>query len=341
MKTIILFSLSDINREQFNYGLLAVFILAIVIFVGKGIREMVGSDDDDDSFIKPTPQSPFNVFVFNLKNNSDEAISLDLCKLDSKDERYSFSNLDGDYDMMVEYLKVHSFFVSNTRVHYQSDNWKDVIYSKGYTPFSQQQKPIVVAFDNLDKCQYQSLLVDSKMQYVFDYFNSLQTTLNPKEQKTISLMLLDDGIAEYRNEEGIELGNQYVTPKCALSIKNNSDTMECVKLFDKDYLTKITADDSEIKKIEIESVFGIGEYPRVVGCFDSQPLFARYIKMYLYDKNSSTNFKVNDIPKVSGAYRTANQFQPNVIDVDLGSEIFVANFEIEIEPHSEILISFK
>jgi len=273
-----------------------------------------------------------NIVVFNIKNNTDEEIELDLCQLDEKDSRYSFNMEDKNYTRFIDYIKVNSLFICNTRVSYGYgiDFYKNFIYHNEYNPFKSNKKPILVAFDNFDSCQVQKNIIQSNNSYIFDYLNSLEIKLIPKDDMRIVLFCSDyNKLVKY-------------TPLiCALSIKNNTNEKQVVELFNKDYIKKI----NENKYVDIQSIFGEGHYSQIVEHYINMPLIATKLKFVTGQGDNNKYWlslcKINNKEFKLGDYITVNQFQANVIDVDLIKQTCIFNMSFELEPNSEVLLSIK
>lgn len=293
-------------------------------------REYIDSELNKTDLHKKYLRDSSHVLVFEIENNSDETILLDLCRLDDKDSRYKFSvSLQFDYETLVSYLKSYSLNVLSTRIQYNKSNkWQyDVIYHNSITPFAKEESAIFLAFNNFNKNQFQKNIIDSEYPYVFDYFNSLDVTLNPHENKAIVLHITD-GEIDVKHKHN---------PVCALIVRNNSDKVERIKLFDKEYYNEI----SEVGKIEINTPFRHISYNQVMAQNDAQPLIAKQLKMFIGDRNSGSTFKINFDEHKIADYIEPNQFQHEVVDFDLKDDKYIALFEIDVEPNSTIYIAFN
>lgn len=255
---------------------------------------------------------------FWLSNKSDKHLELNLCQLDSNSTDYSFVNSDGNYKMLIEYLKSYNLNVVSTLVKYSHSNWqRDIIKLSVYNPFEQIKKPILVAMDDFNMGTAHKNLIESLDKYNFNYFSTLLVKLEPKENKEITLFVVEE-----------EEQNNQIPCKCGLVIKNNSNEVQNVKLFDKEYSNNL---------IEIKSLFDINTYEGIISHFSQQNLFIREIR--IFSKYKFINYKMNfDDFSLSSPYDAQEN---HYYIVDLGSETFVAYFEIEVEPNSEMIITFK
>jgi len=264
---------------------------------------------------------------FNLKNNTDEELILDLLNLNEEDDRYSFNNGDKDSIKLKEYLKSNTMFVNTTRVIYGiNEQWyKNFIYHTSYTPIKENKEPILIAFDDFDKYQFQSNIIQSEVSYPLGNFDSLEIKLIPKDTMSIVLFCSDYNKC---------IKKQPVV--CALSIKNTSNEKKTVELFNEDYLNKSNED----KSVEIKSIFGDGHYEQIIKC-NEMPLVVKDIKFIISKENIDSSCKINNKEFKIFNYITANQVQANVIDVPLENKTYIFNMSVEIEPNTEILISIK
>jgi len=305
-------------------GLIILFSMVVAVaslFIWGWLRKDTNGIDNQVG-VEPNVRQ----ILFNLENNTNEEMWVDLVRLEQTD-KYSFNTSDGNYGMLVEYLKTFSFNVVKTTVNYQHEDWqKDIIYNFTYTPFGITQKSVFVGFDNFYEYQQQRNFIEAKSNYSFDFFNTLMVKLNPNEKKAITLDV---------SEQASDI--EVVAPKCALLLKNISDETQVVKLFNKEYYAEVENKGA----VEIESVFNQVSYIEVLKHFDSFPLTAKKIKMFIGMDNIESTFKINfDEEKIIDCM-SDDQEQDEVIVKDLGSETFIACFEVELKPNTEMYISFK
>lgn len=330
------------NTESIAFAFVCavVVLLALVYFVP--YFSSGNYDEQDDKIDENAKFSKENfVFCFELENNTEEEIVLDLCKLDSTDIRYSFKTSTTDYAMLLQYLKTYSMDVARTRVMYHSDGWqKDVIRRLMYTPFATINNILCVAFHNYDRNQFQKNIIDNHSKYQFDFFNSVIVTMSPRQKKDI-IFNVTDSYQEYELD----------IPRCAVSVKNNSDVAKRVKLFDREYWKMEMLG----TQIEIATLFdsnGRNGYLTMLDEHDSRPLIAKKIKFFIGNDNKDCGFRINReehklmsfVEKeitINPMLDFKGQFNKDVVDVELESEMFIGEFHVDIDPHTEILISFK
>jgi len=314
--------------------LVIIFILIIALWIGLKKDAIIY-----DEIYPPDDFDKDKIITFQLQNNTDEEIKLDLCRLDKNDNRYSFSVSGGeDYDMLIEYLKLHSLFVNGTRVNYGLKNtwsgfglpdwYKNFIYLKNFTPFEKSNTPIFIACDDISENQFQLNVIQSVGSYSFDYLNSLEIKLLPKDTMQISLFCSDYNKSLIKKPI-----------KCSLSIKNTGSEKQVVELFKLDYFKNL--EENKNNGIEINSIFGKEHYRNVAQQFNNIPLIATNVKFILTKENKNSICKINlrEFPICN--YVSINQFQSNVINCPLENETYILNMSIEIEPNTEMLISIK
>lgn len=302
---------------------IAGIIMAFIIWL---IKQQNKKDSEGDLGNNPVSDPIINQILFSLENNSDEEIWVDLMRLDPNDTRYKFNTSDGNYPMLVEYLKTYSFNVVKTSVNYQHDNWQsDILYNYSYSPFGVSEKPIFIGFHNFDKNQQQRNFISNNYEYSFDFFNTIAVKLAPQEKKAIT-MDIDYSLIEPSAEKNIY-------PKCALLVKNNSDETKKIKLFDQEFY-------NQYKDCEyIQSVFGQVSYAEVLKHFNSEDVIASKIKMFIGKDNADSSYTLNFdehkiIDKISDT-----QEQDEVVEIDLGGETFIAVFEVELKPNTQMYVS--
>lgn len=254
---------------------------------------------------------------FWLNNKSDKELELNLCELENCDD-YTFINSDGNYEMLVSYLKSYNLNVVSTLVKYSHSNWqKDMIKLSIYNPFEQVKKPILVAMDDFNMGTVHKNLIESLEKYNLNYYSTLLVKLAPRENKEITLFIVEE-----------EEQNNQIPAKCGLVIKNNSNQVQNVKLFDKEYVNP---------DIDIQSLFDINTYESLLNYFSQKSLLAREIRVF--SKNKFFNYKINfDDYSLSSPYDAQEN---HYFIIDLKEEIFIAYFEVEIQPNTEIIITLK
>ena len=304
-----------------------IFLFAI-LFLVTYLKPYFDKDDDKEEVIeklRPFQKSEYSrMLAFNLVNNSDEIIELDLCDLDSSDSRYSFTTSDGNYKKLLEYLKSYSLSIIGTKVIYQNANWqKDIIKSRSYSPFDSLTKPVFIAIDDFDLIQLQNRIILSKDKYQFDFFNTLLVKVNPKETKNISLLVANE-----------ESPSQEMPVICGMVIKNNSDKPQRVELFNRDFLLK-----TESKCFDIESLFDSTDYQTILNCFDSKPLIASKIRMYAQNNTKGVSYNLN-FDNLLAVNRTFSNHR-EYYDIELKEPVFIGKFEVEVESKSEMIVIFK
>lgn len=259
--------------------------------------------------------------------------------MNENDSRYNFY-INGDYKKTIEYIKAHSLFVYKTKVAYIDNSegknitsdlekyWlKNFIYSSSFTPHREDRFPVIVACVDYDINQFQNNIIESIGSYIFDYYNSLEISLLPKTTMSISLLYSD------YNKNNIK--KQPI--RYSLSIKNNTDESQIVNLFDDSYYKSVC----ENKSVEIESIFGKGDYENVIKQFENIPLVAKNIQVICGEKNIISKCKINSHEFKLMDYYTLEQQQADVIDINLLKETYIHNMSIEVKPNTELLISFK
>ena len=254
------------------------------------------------------------ILMFNLINNSDEELELDLCRLDNKDSRYNFETSGGDYEKLVSYLKSYNLNISSTKVLYNHSDWqKDIIKLNIYNPFENIKTPIFVAMDDFMIKYAHKNIIESRHKYHFNYFSTLLVKLKPKESKNIKLFVVEE---EEKNEE--------LPLKSGVILKNNTDEIKKVKLFDK-----------MISGIEYKSLFDINTYEELINFYKRDYLVVKELR--LYSKNMDTiRYKINfDEHNISSPFQENHYYIINLED-----DRCIAMFEIEIEPKSELIITF-
>jgi hypothetical protein len=254
---------------------------------------------------------------FWLNNKSDKELELNLCELENCDD-YTFINSDGNYKMLVSYLKSYNLNVVSTLVKYSHSNWqKDIVKLSIYNPFEQIKKPILVAMDDFNMGIAHKNMIESLDKYNFNYYSTLLVKLAPKENKEITLFVIEE-----------EEENNQIPAKCGLVIKNNSNQVQNVKLFDKQYSNP---------DIDIQSLFDINTYESILNYFSQKSLLAREIRVF--SKHKFFNYKINfDDYSLSSPYDAQEN---HYFIIDLKEEIFIAYFEVEIQPNTEIIITLK
>jgi hypothetical protein len=135
--------------------------------------------------------------------------------------------------------------------------------------------------------------------------------------------------------------NAEKTYNCSLQIKNVSNEKQIVKLFDKKYWQD-THDKGVVEINTFSNYIDNIAYYNVIESVENKRRFTKNIKLFLGDKNKDSKYKFNsyehdDIIK----YIFPSQIKSETVDVCFNSKHLVVNFEIEVEPQSEILIMFK
>jgi hypothetical protein len=309
-----------------------VFLFAI-LFLATYLKPYFDKDEEEEVIEKLRPfQKPSEysrMLAFDIVNNSDEIIELDLCNLDSSDSRYSFTTSDGNYKKLLEYLKSYSLSIVGTKVIYQNANWqKDIIKSRSYSPFDSVTKPVFIAIDDFDLIQLQNRSILSKDKYQFDFFNTLLVKVNPKETKNITLLVANE-----------ESPNQEMPVICGIVIKNNSDKPQRVELFSRDFLSKDEYKFNVPKCFDIESLFDSTDYQTILNIYDSRPLIASKIRIYAQNNTKGVSYSLN-FDNLLAINRTFSNHR-EYYDIELKEPIFIGKFEVEVESKSEMIVIFK
>ena len=319
--------------EISGMAIMMIFVIAMLILF---LWSTFKSNDTEFDYIyeeQENEREKVNCLSFILTNNTDEEVSVDLCNLNPDDARYSFRISCMDYKKMIEYLKSHSLFVFYTKVTYTSpDFYKNVIVMNKFTPSSISKKPLLLAFDEMDKFQFQMDTIAVNKSYNFDYFNSLELKLIPKSTTIIHL---------YSSDYNKLIEKEPI--KFALSIKNNSDEVKLVNLFDLEYY-KLLKEKND-NEIEIKSLFDYmsdgDHYTEIILQNNSIPLLIKKLKFCLTADNSISKFYINKHERNINDLINKDQYVAGIIDLELDNITAINDMQIEIRPNTEILISFK
>ena len=319
--------------EISGMAIMIIFVIAMLLLFLWSTFKSHDSNFDEIYEEQENEREKVNCLSFILTNNTDEELTVDLCNLDSNDNRYSFNVSNRDYKKTIEYLKSHTLFVYHTRVIYtSSDFYKNVIVMNKFTPSRISKKPLLVAFDEMDKFQFQMDTIAVNKSYNFDYFNSLELKLIPKS--TITIHLYSSDYNKLIEKEPI---------KCALSIKNNSDEVKLVNLFDLEYY-KLLKEKND-NEIEIKSLFDYmsdgDHYTEIILQNNSIPLLIKKLKFYLTADNSISKFYINKNERNIHDLINKDQYVAGIIDLELDNITAINDMQIEVRPNTEILISFK
>lgn len=302
------------------FVLVTVFLLGMLIFVFY-MRKKTKKQTINEKKLSDYGRQ----IIFTIKNRTDKKLELDINDLECKDERYSFITSLQDYKKFLEYIKVYSLNVVATTVKYNNDCWtKDIVKLKRYNPFEYVSVPVLFGLHHYQNFS-DGRFAQSYSKYNYDYFNSLLISLNPNEEKTLTLFIVESDI-----DESLE------NIKCAFTIKNNTNTLQRVDLFDKKYLKKIQQE----KNVDITSIFDINDYKSVVSYFNKNILTAQDIRVYSPD-TKSISYKINfDEYEETNVNRRTKQEKSYYI-IGFENEKYINNFSIDLPPNTEILISFK
>lgn len=304
-----------------GYWVIAIITFGLLCYLYPYLKKIFQEEVNINSEFEKMKKG--NLLKFTLKNNTDECLDLDLCHLEQTD-KYSFKNSGGEYERLINYLKIKTLKVYCTIVHYNHENWHgDIINLHNYSPFTQSIKPILVGIDSFILNGLSKNIIQSENKYDFDYFNTLKIKLYPREEKEISLLTVDH-ISEYK----------YIPIKCAIKIKNSSNQTQKVKLFDeKYYLTN--------PEVEIKSIFETVNYHEVIKYFEVNPILLKSMKIYTPNQtfiNYTLNF--DQIHVDNSMEERINKEWKSYFNIDI-EQSFVSLLEIDVHAGQEIYISFK
>lgn len=263
---------------------------------------------------------------FVITNRTDNEITVDVCNLDELDNSYTFYTSPNNYQKLIEYLKSHIVYVHYTVIEYSNDDYvKKFVYKTKHDINKTDREPIISSLDNIDIYQYRGNIIVSEQSYNFNYFNSLELKLSPNEKIAINL---------YYDQYDKKIYKKPI--KHIISLKNNSEKTEVVKLFDKAYFENIKNND-----IEIQSLFGHKHYQDIVDYQEVTPIVFNEIKLYFPDDNIDSEVIINEKSYTILDFYKPTQLQANIVEYDFIKTKYINNFSIELKPNSEIILAIK
>ena len=270
------------------------------------------------------------IITIRIENKTNEELSLNLFDLDLNDSRYKI-HCSCNYKMLSEYSKINSFNVNKLRIKFtKRETFLKVATLNKFVPDSHipDETPLVIPVNDYKKEQFLSNIIDADADFEWNYFSDINVKIVGNEDYTISAFYSDE---EYEvNRDNVLFG---------LTLSNNTDEVKQIKLLSPDYW-KENKDNSEVK---IESYLPNQPYESILETIEKNEFYhITKMKVFSYEGNgfdsevtlNHTNFKISD-------YITEGQFQKDIIDINLIRKIPSANFYVELQPKSKIVMLVK
>lgn len=309
----------------------AVFFIAITFFIWYINRKRYKNTECDNTDEEREKFTISKLITIRIENKTQEELSLNLFNLDVNDSRYKV-HCSCDYKMLSEYSKTNLFYANHLRTVFKNRNsFLKIATLNKFNPYSPipEETPLVVPINDYKKEQYQANIIDTEFNFEWHYFNDINVKVIGNEDYTMSIFV---------SEEQADIINNYDL-LFGLILSNNTSEVKQIKLLNPDYWKE----NKDNKEVNIESYLPTQPYKSILETIEKNEFYhITKMKLFSYEGNgfdsevtlNHTNFKIND-------YKTENQFQSDVIDIDFGRKIPSANFYIELQPKSKIVMLLK